>query len=317
MIKWGIIGAGNIAQRFASALAHQKDSTLEAVACRTLEKAQAFSNKYPCNIAYGSFQEIIDNKDIDAVYIAVPHLNHYEWIVKALKARKAVLVEKPAVLDKGQMEYIKELSNKYNTFFMEAMKSKCVPAFEYAKEIIEDGKIGDIQKVTTSFCNISPYVEGKYHYQPKQGGALYDIGVYNTAYLTTFLDGDYSIKDLKYRLYTDDIDIYCNVEFAYENGQIGILETAFDTSTENFALISGTKGSIKISPLHRPTTIVLDDGTTVVKDYEIDDFYSQIEEVCRCILKGKIESNKITHNDSILMVDMLQRCKDYINKNND
>ena len=112
MIKWGIIGAGNIAHRFCRALAKDKRAKLEAVSCRTMEKAKAFQEKHPCNKAYDSFQKILDDPDIEAVYIALPHYYHYEWIKKAILAHKSVLVEKPATIDYRQMEELRALANK-------------------------------------------------------------------------------------------------------------------------------------------------------------------------------------------------------------
>ncbi len=320
MIHWGIIGAGNIANRFVQAMVHQKDSVLEAVACRTMEKATLFANTYNSKKAYDDFQAVIDDKEVDVIYIAVPHIHHYEWCIKALENKKAVLVEKPAVLDVEQMKHIKDTAIKNNTFFMEAMKSKCVPAFKHVKKLVENGEIGTINKVTTSFCNVSPYKEGAYHYQANQGGALYDLGVYNTAYLTEFLKGDYKISCIDTHLFENGIDVYCNALMHYENGAIGILETAFDIKKENYASLQGVHGEIRISPLHRPTNIeIIKDGATtkIVKEYEHDDFYSEINEVCECLNNRKIESSIISFDDSIKMVEMIQRCKQYINKKHD
>ena len=96
MIRWGIIGAGKIAQRFVKSLAHEKNSQLYAVSCRTLSKAQQFADIYHALKAYGSYEEVLQDPNVDAVYITLPHGYHYLWSIQAIKAGKAVLVEKPA-----------------------------------------------------------------------------------------------------------------------------------------------------------------------------------------------------------------------------
>ena len=98
MIKWGIIGAGNIANRFATALAQVENASLYAVACRTVEKAEQFQTNHPSEKAYGDYQALLDDPEIDAVYVAVPHKYHQEWVSKALQAKIAVLCEKPAAM---------------------------------------------------------------------------------------------------------------------------------------------------------------------------------------------------------------------------
>lgn len=315
MIRWGVIGAGNIAHRFCEALKSQKDSELYAVSCRTKEKAEAFQKGYPCAQAYGSFQEIIDDQNIDAVYVALPHLYHFEWSKKALEASKSVICEKPSMMSKQEMEQIKQLAIKHNTFFMEAMKNRCVPLYLELVKRIEAGDIGQIHTVTTSFCNLSPYVENAYHYMPGQGGCLLDIGIYNTAYLVDFLQGNYHIEMNENKLYENGIETYIHATLAFDNGTKGILETAFDCKKDNFVSIEGTKGKIVVKTLHRPEEMEIHIGTNtelVIKPYDVDDFYSQIDHACSCILEGKIESPINTFDSSIQSIEIVDKIKEEI-----
>lgn len=102
-MKWGIIGAGRIAHRFASSLKHVEGCTLQAVSCRTLQKAEIFQTEHDALKAYGSFDAIVNDPQVEAVYISTPHQFHYAWIMKCLQAHKAVLVEKPACLSAEEM----------------------------------------------------------------------------------------------------------------------------------------------------------------------------------------------------------------------
>ncbi|WP_249030030.1 Gfo/Idh/MocA family protein [Tannockella kyphosi] len=307
MIRWGVIGAGNIAHRFCEALKSQKDSELYAVSCRSEQKAFAFQEEFPCKKAYGTFQAIIDDEKIDAVYVALPHMYHYEWVIKALVAKKAVICEKPAMMSSEQMKKVKEVAIENNTFFMEAMKSRVVPLYrELVKRVDE---IGEIQKVITSFCNISEYQENAYHYQPVQGGCLLDLGIYNTAFLVDFLQGDYTMEVNDVTFYENGIELYIYATMTYSNGTVGILETAFDRKKENFVVLEGTKGKIVIPLLHRPEMMEIHkDGNIeiVEKKYEIDDFYSQIDHSCTCIASGKIESEINTFDRSIRAIEIIE-----------
>lgn len=142
MIRWGIIGAGNIAKRFTISSAQTKEGILYAVANRTLEKAEAFKKNYPCEKAYGSYEALLKDPQIDMVYIALPHQYHFKWIKKALLEKKAVLCEKPATMNATQMREIKKLAKINGVFFMEAMKNRFVPVSEKINERIQRGEIG-------------------------------------------------------------------------------------------------------------------------------------------------------------------------------
>lgn len=152
MIKWGIIGAGNIANRFANSLEEVTDGELYAVANRTIEKAETFKANHPCEKAYGSYQELLDDDQVDAVYIALPHKYHLEWVLKAIQAGKAILCEKPATINQAEVSKIEAALNAKPVFFMEAMKSRFTPAYQAVKELVAQGEIGEVHTVTTSLC---------------------------------------------------------------------------------------------------------------------------------------------------------------------
>ena len=117
MIRWGIIGGGNIAHRFAESLKHFEGGELAAVSCRTQEKAEAFSREYPCRYIYDDYDRLLENEEIDAVYIGLPHDLHCQWAVRAMEAGKAVLCEKPAVLNAEETKEICRISKERNSPF--------------------------------------------------------------------------------------------------------------------------------------------------------------------------------------------------------
>lgn len=312
MIKWGIIGAGNIANRFANSLAEVEDGQLYAVANRTIEKAQVFQADHPCEKAYGSYQDLLDDDQVDAVYIALPHKYHLEWVLKAIEAGKAILCEKPATMNQAEAEEIQAALATKPVFFMEAMKSRFTPAYHAVRELVAQGEIGDIQRITTSLCRAFDETNASYHFEPSQGGCLLDMGVYNVALLEDFLPGDFILQKLDYALNDDkQVEVYVNAVFDV-NGKEAVVESAFDRLTEAKAVIKGTKGEIVIYDFHRPTKFDLIIGDKVTNNEivnVVDDFYGEITHVHANMKAARIESNRMPMSDTIKIAAIIDQMK--------
>ena len=135
MIRWGILGAGKIAFRFAKSLRNLNDCALYAISGRSEEKLHAFAQDFPCERIYLDYEDFLHDPDVDAIYLSLPHGLHYEWAVKALSAGKAVLCEKPAALNSDQVRRIKQCALKHGILFMEAMKTRFTPLYRQIKEL--------------------------------------------------------------------------------------------------------------------------------------------------------------------------------------
>lgn len=315
MINWGIIGAGKIAHRFCEALKQDKRANLEAVSCRTVEKAKAFCQEFPCHKAYGSFQEILDDKTIDAVYIALPHYYHYDWVKKAILAHKMVLVEKPATINTKQMLEIKALAKEQQILFMEAMKTRFVPGYLEAKKMINEGIIGQLEKIETCFCGEAKHDPDCYLFDLKQGGGLLDVGIYNISYLDDYFKGKITDVKVESKLHPSGVDGYVKAAVNFEN-QTGIVECAIDRKKDNQAIFIGTKGTMVIKPLHRPLEIIvqLNDGQIIEKhvDYDYDDFYSEIVHFNDLIEAKQTESKIMSLDDSLRCANILEAIREKI-----
>ena len=291
MIHWGIIGAGNIANRFSSSLENEKDSELTAISGRNKEKLEAFAEKHPCRKIYIGHENLLADPEIDAVYLALPHVMHHEWAVKALKAGKAVLCEKPAVLNREEMEDIARVSKETGVLFMEAMKSRFEPAYKEVKQLLKDHQPYEISASVT--FNMPPEANGKsYHTMPKGGGCLLDSGVYCAAILEDFFEGDPELIKTE-AIYYNGIDTYVKAWLKFDNG-IGILETAFDRAYPKTAQFKTDGFTIGMPDPHRPHSYAVtdDSGTKEINaPYEYDDFYPQIHHFVQLLEEGKKESD--------------------------
>jgi predicted dehydrogenase len=179
-IKWGVIGPGNIAHRFAKGLSECKSGKLWAVAGRNAERRHAFADQFGVDETR-RFEHHADMlaSDIDAVYIATPHPLHAEFSIQAIRAKKHVLCEKPAGLTEGEIASVVNAAQEHDVFFMEAVMYRCHPQIARLREIIERGDIGTIEHVDVSFGFEADYDPQSRLFNPDMaGGAIYDVGIY-------------------------------------------------------------------------------------------------------------------------------------------
>ena len=320
MIRFGILGAGNIAHRFAASLEHEPRAKLMAASCRTLQKAQAFLRSVPHAQgahAYGSFAELLTDPEVDAIYLALPHEWHFEWAAKALQARKAVLCEKPAMLSASQMVEISDIVHDRNTLFMEAMKPRFTPLYEKVKEAVQT--IGPVTKVEATLCNdMLGLVEGTgtYHMTPGPGsGALLDCGTYCASWIEDFCPGKLRIVSVGGK-FKHGIDIYAAAQLDCD-GVEAVLECAFDRAKPRRATIVGERGRVVVDELHRPTQAILvsDDGTKkgIEAPFDVDDFFGEISHFVDLYENGDIESPIMPLNASVRDAVILDAVRDGMN----
>jgi predicted dehydrogenase len=313
MIRWGILGGGNIARRFAQSMEDVSGSRITAVSCRSREKAEDFAGRYSIERAFGSHESLLEDDQIDAIYLALPHGLHCLWAVRALKAGKAVLCEKPAAMSEEEMRLIAGTARECGVLFMEAMKTRFIPAYREVKRRIGEGAIGEVVSVETSLCNAMPFDSARptYHTDPSQGGALLDVGIYCACYLEDFLRGDPVLKDLKAE-FQGGVDFYADAELAFSSGR-GRLTCAFDRAEPRRALITGTKGKILVEELHRPREFTVFTGAGEEKaliPYEVDDFYGEIVHFADCLKEGRKESSVMPFDASIRCARILDRIRE-------
>lgn len=168
-VKWGILGCGNIAKKFINDLALVESGSLEAVASRSKEKAAEFAKIHQARKSYGSYEELLADKDVDIVYIATPHPFHAMWSIKAMECGKHVLCEKPSALNKRQTEQILATSKKTNRFFMEALWTRFLPSFKAIISHIKNDDIGEISYIDAdfSFKSNHPLSSRVYNFGPR------------------------------------------------------------------------------------------------------------------------------------------------------
>lgn len=319
--RWGILGAGGISRTFSWQVI-QAGGNIAAVASRSLEKAKSFQAEFPSiEKAYGSYEALMEDPDIDVIYIATPHAQHYEWAMKCLEASKPILVEKAFTQNHQQAKAIFDLAEKKNLFVMEAYWTRFLPHIRKVKEFIEQGEIGDVVQVMADHNVYFPFNPDHRLFDPAlAGGALLDLGVYPVSFVQYLLGNPTRILATAAAAPTG-VDASGAAIFEYENGRGALAMLSFGslTSSPVTAAICGTKGRIEIKrPFYRPSdfTVYYNDGSTfeyTSKTHEktgqgykgLHGMHFEAAEVQRCLTQGKTESAVMPWKDTLAVMKIM------------
>ena len=311
-MNWGIIGFGRIARKFVESSRYLKDHKIVAIGSKSLSKDDPLFIENSQVKIYRDYNELLKDENIDAVYIALPHKFHYEWVIKALNHHKAVLCEKPAVLSKNEMLAIKEAALKNQTFFLEALKTKMNVGLFYLKKDLP--LIGNIKSVEANFCSNCLSLRGtdSFLYDPKQGGALNDVGTYLLGFVLSIIHSPIKMISATSKMY-GEFDEHFNAQLFFENGAIANIEGAIDENKERYAKIIGEQGEIYIPMFNRMSeyTVSLNNGKVFTCEYPIygTDMTYQIQELYDCVKQNKIESDLHSLDETIEIIEIVEKIR--------
>ncbi|AOY01030.1 Gfo/Idh/MocA family protein [Jeongeupia sp. USM3] len=309
MIRWGILGCGNIARRFAQGLGHVADATLAAVWNRNTDKADAFAREFG-GAAYASLEGLLKS-DVDAVYIATPHTSHARLAIQALAAGKHVLCEKPAAISATELETVLACARKHERLFMEAMKPPFYPLYRKLREHLALDPVGPVGFVRAGFANPGVPREHMLWDPEMAGGSLLDIGIYSAFLAVDWLG---PVRDVQVLGRLDGgVDAFASVNARHERG-IAQLYSGIDLAGSGDALLSGPAGHIVLhekwwNPVR--ATIHYADGRKVELEapmtgsglnYETAHFGALIKE-------GQLESPVVTHDHSRAMIALVDAAR--------
>jgi len=315
--KWGILGTGGIALAFARDLTFLNNHLVAAVGSRTKEKAEEFAIEFPGCTAHGSYEKLVTNPEIDAIYVATPHPMHFTNTILALKAGKPVLCEKPFSINASQARAMVEASIENNVALLEAMWMRFLPHIHQVRKIIASGVLGDIISVTADHGQrladqgIARLVEPSL-----AGGALLDLGIYPVSFAHMVLGVPEKVQASA--VMTDKgVDASTSILFTYASGAQAILTTTMFAQTPCRAVVSGVNGWLEIDrTFYNPTTmrVHLYDGTTTEypSNYQGHGLREQAIEFANIVRTGKFESEYLTHKHTLEIMDLMDLIRDKI-----
>ena len=308
-IKWGILGPGGIAHSFARGLSVIPDAELIAAGSRSIERASKFADEFDIPRRYGSYDELVSDADIDAIYVSTVHPFHKDCAILALKAGKAVICEKPLAVNVAQVKEMIDCARNEGKFLMEAMWTRFIPVMVKAREWIADGAIGEPRMLTADFgfrAGINP--EGRLFNLDLAGGGLLDVGVYSIA-MAYMIFGAPSTVTSAAHIGEMGVDEQAAMLFGYDEGQIALLSCAVRTNTPQEARIMGTDGSIYMPNFWHGTKATLQtngkEPENVEFPFEGNGYEYEAMEVMKCIREGKLESDIMPLSESLSIMETM------------
>lgn len=316
-IRWGILGCGKIARKFASDLTLVKQAKLHAVAARSTEIAYAFAEEFHATKSYGSYQELVTESEVDVIYIATPHSLHYEHMLLCLQHKKAVLCEKAFAMNAGQAKVMMAVARSQNVFLMEAFWTRFLPHYKKVKELIHEQKIGTIRYIRAEFgFKPSEPISPRIYDLRLGGGSLLDIGVYPVFLALDLLGAPDEISATGFFASTG-ADEQCAMQFRYQRGAVAQLFSSFQSNLATGADIVGDRGRIRLTHrFHGPTT-QLEFYSSTVDTRELIPFEPvkgfgyeyEAQHVTDCLLNGLTESPLRRLDDTLLLMETLDRIR--------
>ncbi len=316
-IRWGILGAGRIARKFAADLKLVIDAELIAIGSRTKESADDFNAGFPVKYCHYSYEELAQNPEVDVIYIATPHNLHYENTLLCLNNNKAVLCEKPFAMNLQQSIKMIALAKEKNAFLMEALWTKFHPRYLKTMEMIGQGLLGDIKSVLINFGfkPVAP-IPARLFDPELGGGTLMDIGIYNVFIALSVL-GKPDYIDAYMTPSSTGVDEQCAILFRYNNGAMAQLFSTFASNLATDADICGTEGRIRlVSRFFEPSADIeyykakVDSKEIIIVEKE-EGFAYQYEarHVNDCLKKGLTESPVVKFTDTLLLMETLDKIR--------
>lgn len=320
MFYWGIIGLGRIAHKFAHELKQMSLGEIGAVASRDLDKATDFASQYGARHAYGSYDDLIENAHVDAIYIAVPHNLHASLTIKSLEKGIPVLCEKPFTINSNELRLVVDKARSKKVFLMEAMWTRFMPHIMWIKNESDAGSFGDLLHLKSEFCfkgkergiklGINRLIENELG-----GGALLDIGIYPVFLSHLFLGKPSSIQASA--SIVNEIDESCQILLSYNGGVHAILDSSILWESDGRSELHFEHATIIIPHRwHESNEIIIrkEGAHPEIKKwhYPSRGFYYEIKEVQDCVTAGKKESDLMPLNFSMEMMNTLDQVRSII-----
>ena len=308
-MRIGIIGAGHIAEVVAPTLAAMEGIECCAVSSRSLEKAEAFARRFGFEKAYGSYEEMLRNPDVELVYVATPHSHHYEHMMLCIEAGKPILCEKAFTLNAEQAKKIRAAAAEKGVYVAEAIWTRYMPSRKIINDVLASGIIG---KPNTLTANLSYIISHKARITDPNlaGGALLDIGVYGINFALMHFGTDIERVESSVKMLDTGVDAMETVTIFYQDGRMAVLTHSIFCRSDRKGIIHGDKGYMVVENINNPRSLkVYDTADREIAAYDFSDQISgyefQFAEAAACIAEGKTESGSMPMADTVCVMEFM------------
>ena len=312
--RWGIIGTGSIAKKFATGLTALPDAQLYVVGSRFQETADVFADQFDAPVRHSSYESLAQDVNVDAVYVATPHSFHKENSLLCLAAGKPVLCEKPFTINVAEAQEVVDFARQNKVFLMEAMWTRYIPLMVKLRQMLAEGVIGEVRMLNADFGFGSRVNPTSRLYDPHLGGgAMLDVGVYPISLASMIFGTPESMVSLA-QLGQTGIDEQSAFLMRYPGGQIAIASTSIQVTTPQEAVLLGTEGNIRIhSPWWVPSRMTLtrkgQDSELIEVPFEGNGYNYEAAEVADCIRNGKTESSTMPLDETLSIMQTMDEAR--------
>lgn len=313
-IRWGILGCGKIANKFADDLKLSQSGELIACASRNLQQAKEFANKFNLSYYFDNYTQLVQCIDVDIIYIATPHSFHFDHTLLSLLNKKAVLCEKPMGISEPEVNIMIQTAKEHQLLLMEAMWTAFLPAIMQVEAMVKEGQIGLVRHLSADFGFKSIYdAKSRLFNKSLAGGSLLDIGIYPLFISILMLGYPENIVAYSNKSNTD-VDIDCTILLRFANGATASLYSSLLCHTDTKCEIIGTEGKILIpGRFHEQEYFMItknnEPTSTIHCGRKGKGYLYEIEHMNDCLLNGKTESNIMTFEKSILLIRLMDEIK--------
>jgi predicted dehydrogenase len=314
VMRWGVLGTGWIADRFVRSLQRHTRQQLLAVGSRDADRSAAFAARHGLPCAYGSYEELVGDPEVDVVYVATPHPAHLPCATLALEAGKHALVEKPLALNAGQAAEIARLAAASGRFCAEALWTFFLPKFDVVRQLLDDGALGEVRTVQAEYGEY--FTAGHRIMRPDlAGGPLLDLGTYPLSLATWVLGAPQWVLAAG-QPHPAGVNAQAAVILCDPRGNQAVLHTTLLSNTPTAATIAGTAGTLTLpGPFYQPGDLLLtsaDGGqqlTFAEPRVAHDALHFEAAEVARCITAGRLESPARPLADSVATLEVMDEIR--------
>lgn len=312
-MKLAILGPGGIARSMAAAAAGLDEVELYAVGSRTYEKAKAFADKWGFEKAYGSYEEMIQDPQVELVYVATPHSHHYQYAKMCLEYGKHVLVEKAFTVNAAQAEELMEMARKKGLLLAEAIWTRYMPSRKMIDDLVASGVIGTVTSLTANLGYVLPHVE-RMQEPALAGGALLDLGVYPINFALMVFHGEVEKVTSTAVMSPKGIDWMNSITLTFADGKMAVLHSNMLAQTDRQGVINGDKGYIEIQNINNCEEIrVFDLDRKMTARYDVPEQINGYEyELLSCvkaIREGKTECPEMPHSEILRVMRLMDRIR--------
>lgn len=312
-IKFGILATGNIAGSMAMAVQQLEEIECYAAASRSYEKAKSFADKWGFEKAYGSYEELVNDPEVELVYVASPHSHHYQHAKLCLEHGKHVLLEKAFTVNVSQAEELIALSKEKGLLLAEAFWSRYMPTRKMLDDLIAQGEIGEVHAVIADFGAPLSHVERLWNPE-LAGGALLDLGVYPINFALQVFKSPVQKIQSDAVMSPLGVDYMNGITLTFEDNKIAVLHSNMLACMGNRGVVYGDRGFIELYEINNPSGIrVFDENKKLTTSYpapeQINGYEYEALACVRAIKAGQIECEEMPHSETLRLMKILDEAR--------